>query len=147
MSDAVRKREESFRKGEVRRVINSVLGAKKTSMRLASTTSKEGEIKTDPVTKHFADTFSGRSADKWYEAAETPELVKQFFVDSVQGRELKEEVRAGRLSQRQRYAWAQVEDRTHRRLPDWLRAKWVLSEVHPTGRGESLGRLVQRGSR
>ena len=81
ISEAVRLREQAFQRGEVRRVINSVLGNKKGAPGIATAETATGGILSSPqeveagLAKHFYEAFAGAEANVWYNAPGTPQLV------------------------------------------------------------------------
>ena len=102
ISEAVKAREEAFEKGSYRRVIDSILGKRREYCRIAEVMKEDGTVETEPravaeaLADHFQDAFAGGGTRPWFkQAGILPPTVKEFFADSVKGRQAREQALLG----------------------------------------------------
>ena len=97
ISEAIRQREQSYRRMRFRSVLDSVLRRSSGGATLKEVvdkdghTHKEGSAVKRVATDYFKETFSGAHTNSWYEAPGIGRGVKTYFADTVAGRKARED--------------------------------------------------------
>ena len=126
ISEAVKAREEAFEKGSYRRVIDSILGKRREYCRIAEVMKEDGTVETEPravaeaLADHFQDAFGGGGTRPWFEQADIPPTVKEFFADSVKGRQAREQALVGTY---ETTLWDTLPEPWQRMVPEMVRSK------------------------